>query len=365
MNNRIEISDFISKLQEIDYATIIRIATPLVLLYTSKRVTSTIISNRKLRKDFKLKGVKTASLPIEVQRKYDDIDEEEILKKEFGNLILDFAKTVKEKIPEANLSTFLNNINTLKTTTQNYSLENKVLNNHIQGEYISETNTISLSKKNFSLTIYHELFHAISTIYDKASETAYCGFNQIIKKKESIGNGLNEGYTQLLSVRYFGDRKIMTNAYIYEQRIASIIEKIVGKEKMRSLYFSSNLIGLMNELTKYSSEEEVHDFITSLDFVNDHMGDKYITPSSKQIITNNLKYINKFLVKTYLQKNLFNSNNTEISFSNIEEILILLPSKVSTKIRNYKIFDADEIAKIFAEIIAEHTSKNTQSENKK
>lgn len=301
-NNKVNITDFLVQLQQIDFDQILRIVSPIIIYYTVRKPIST---NFNLIKDFKIKNANTAALPVEVVRKFDDINEKEILKKQFGPLIMEFVEVVKENIPEIDLTILFNNLNTLNSSIKSFKLLNLILGSEIAGQYDPKNNTLELSKSNYSLTIDHELFHASTTVVDNTAGIIYCGFQQITSKNKTIGEGLNEGYTQYLTEKYFGKKRPLLKAYVYEKRIAEIVEKIIGEKKMKTLYFSANLNGLVECLKQYSSEEDVYRFINALDFLNKHMKDKYLIPSSTEIIMNCLKYINSFLVKVCLRKKYF------------------------------------------------------------
>lgn len=180
-NNKANITDFFVQLQQMDFARILMLLSTAIIYYSAKKPIS---SNYNLRKDFKIKNVNTASLPIEVVRKFDDINEEEILKKQFGPLIMEFVEVVKENIPEINLAVFLNNLNTLNSSIKDFKFSNLIFNKRICGAYDTKKNTIKLSKNSYTSTIYHELFHASSTIVDEATGMIFCGFQQITNKKK-------------------------------------------------------------------------------------------------------------------------------------------------------------------------------------
>ena len=355
MNNKMKISDFFVQLQQIDFANILMLISPSIIYFTAKKP---IESNYKLRKDFKIGGVKTASLPVEVIRKFDDINEEEILKKQFGELIMNFANTVKENIPEINLAIFLNNLNTLGTSIKSFGVSNRIFNRSTAGQYDPKKNAIELSKDTYNLTINHELFHASTTIIDKSTGMIYCGFQQISNKNTQIGEGLNEGYTQYLSEKYFGNNNSLITAYVYEKRIAETLEMIVGKEQMQLFYFNANLSGLVEYLKKYAPEEEIYKFINTLDFLNEHMDDKYLIPSSKEIIKNGFEFINSFLLKTALRKNIIDNTATQLSTEDVLKrlipILTLIPETVKSKNNSFQISDDKQIKDAFTSVMSEY-----------
>ena len=75
----------------------------------------------------------------------------------------------------------------------------------------------------------HELLHMATTY--KKGPIILMGFQQSIGKKNIIGKGLNEGYTERLNVKYFSHRKV-SNSYPYLQLISEGIENIVGSKKI-------------------------------------------------------------------------------------------------------------------------------------
>lgn len=135
-------------------------------------------------------------------------------------------------------------------------------------------------------TIYHELFHAFT--YHETAKNYFCGFNQGNDYLD-IANSLNEGYTDLLTKRYF-DIEI---AYMMEANIASKIELMLGKEKMRSMNTANDLRGLIEFLSKHSSKQEAIGFITMMDKL-----DNYDYESKKAI--NLMNILSNYLVDVYL-----------------------------------------------------------------
>ena len=329
-----------------------------IVYYASR---SSININYKLRKDFKLEHVNTLSLPISAVRKFDKINEEEILQKQFGPLIMEFVNVIIDNIPNTYLTLFFNNLNTLNSLTKDFDLDNLLLNQHVQGKYLANDNTIVLSKDNCCLTIDHELLHASTTIIDKSNSIILCGFQQINKGRQ-IGEGLNEGYTQYLAEKYFGDKHKLLHAYLYEKRVAEILEIIVGEDLMKALYFNANLMGLIEYLKQYNQEEEIYKFIRTLDFLNKHLEDKHLTESSFKIIFESLQYINIFLIKTSLRKKIVNNSLNEqmdvldLIYSLIP-ILNLLPANITSGNYKYEIVDNKLINENILAVMSEYTNE--------
>ena len=113
-----------------------------------------------------------------------------------------------------------------------------------------------------SISLYHELFHLAST--NNEIIPAHCGF-EINEENKSIGYALNEGYTDLLAERYFNED--IEDSYYEEAQFARSIERIIGRKKMEKLYLNADIIGLINELKKYYSIDEIEQFLINMDVI--------------------------------------------------------------------------------------------------
>lgn len=142
-----------------------------------------------------------------------------------------------------------------------------------------------------------------STIVDKGG-MVFSGFSQI----GEIGIALDDAYTEMLLYRYFGLNKEYMS-YDYEVIVTCLIKKIVEKDKMTNLYFCADLYGLVNELQKYNTRENIEKFLEDLDSIyalRDH---------SRKYKIDVIYYHNEisdFLVNTYLNK--LNKNTVEGNF---------------------------------------------------
>lgn len=136
-----------------------------------------------------------------------------------------------------------------------------------RGHYVVKDNKIllnlELDDKEQKKVFFHELLHMLGTKYYK--DNVYTGF-----KKNNLFTGINEGYTQLLTKRYFNDNN---NGYIIEENIASIIEMIIGTNKMEYLYSNAKYDKLIIELDKYNNNlEDTFNLILDIDKIyNNHL----------------------------------------------------------------------------------------------
>lgn len=335
--------------------------TELVAYFTGKKF---IRNNYRLRRDFKVGHVTTSALPVDVVRKYDAINEEEILRKKYGEEILNFIETINKEIPEVNQSILLNNFNTISIKDKKFRLRNFISGIHVGGVYSPIYNSIELdSRIKIDLTIYHELFHAITAVYDKEANTVYCGFSQDFKNGRIVGTGLNEGYTQYLAEKYFNaDEK----AYPFEKQIAATLEKIIGESKMKTYYFNADLKGLIEFLKQYVSEEEAYQFINSLDFISGHIDDKYLLPSSRQMLDERLKSVNSFLIRLVLSKMLVENpdieNRDDVRIvSAMLQILLCIPRKLKVRGKTYELSNEELIKEAYASVFEKHNTDSKLS----
>ena len=110
--------------------------------------------------------------------------------------------------------------------------------------------------------IEHELLHMATGTYNHIKRIEYCGFDLInYKKKYRIGRGINEGYTDLLTNRYFGTKI----GYQIEALLSHNLELLIGHNTMEKLYFNMDIYGLIDEISKYSNYVNACDFIHNLD----------------------------------------------------------------------------------------------------
>lgn len=267
---------------------------PIILHY----VTDRRIGKYCLQKSHK--SIPVRILPEQYLR-YDDINFDNLISMKFGELFSRFANVILSKFHYVNLTNFYNNLNEIRIDLYDLRTKNKYFHRGIFGYYDVKKNAIKLDEDYVSVIIFHELFHMASSVY--LNGNYYSGFRQYSSDDyTSIGKGLNEGYTQLLTERYFGHNDDFGKVYEYETFIVGKLEEIVGKFKMQELYLSANLYGLIKELNKYISYEEIINFIRCLDFLNNNLNNKTMLIFRMDTIVKRIKIINSFLVKAYLIK---------------------------------------------------------------
>lgn len=278
--------DLICDMQSVDYNALV----PIISCYTTDRR----IGKYCLQKEHKVNHYEVKALPKQ-DLKYNSINYDKLISKKFSGAFMEFVDIILSEFGDANLTIFYNNINEVKTgSSKGYSFR------YTDGYYDIEYNDIIFKEDNYLASIYHELFHMASSV--SADNMYYSGFSQS-SYVHTFGDGLNEGYTQLLTERYFGEIESVCGSYKYEMFIASKLEEIIGKPKMYKLYLGANLYGLIEELKQYSSYEEIINFMTCLDYIERYYDSGRI---GRLLKTNSfiqkIKEVNSFLVKVYLIK---------------------------------------------------------------
>ena len=283
-----------------------------------------------------------------LEQKHFSVDLNELLSKEYGACILEFVDVIMAKFNQKVLINFYNNINNLNVIK--ISDDNQgTLGSGVEGIYSPRKNTIKICEGSTE-TIYHELFHMASAYLD--GDICYAGFKQSKLGFKANGVGINEGYTQLLTERYFGDKIEIFGAYEYEVSIVSQLEKIVGREKMEQLYLSSDLKGLILELKKYTSEEEIITFISNMDFLLRRRREEI--RGKRKVALQIMKDINEFLYKTYFTKlnQMFNHQEIDVCVLNEEIALFVSTLKPQADLDNqsYKCLSYDDMTKYILDL---------------
>ena len=191
----------------------------------------------------KVRNLNTKNLNI---NNYKDV------KIKYNKDIEEFKKVLKEKLPYVDLTYLERNLQDLVIN------EFPTLGTPV-GTYDSKNNIIGLIEDDESKSITHELLHLSSSIY--SGKRVFCGFRQR-ENNFSFGICLNEAYTSILDKRNF---KNDNESYLVFRPLAQAIETIVGKENMEKMYFKADLNGLIHELSKYSSEDEIYKLIRNMD----------------------------------------------------------------------------------------------------
>lgn len=133
-------------------------------------------------------------------KNYDELTTAEkalLTSRRYGEIVSFFVKRMKEVKPNFYFGYLEKNIESLK-------IKNKLFLKSF-GSYSIPDNVILLKPKHYFASIFHELMH-MATRYRDADGVLKVGFYHV--GNIIIGRGLNEGYTQLLTERYFYDQVV-------------------------------------------------------------------------------------------------------------------------------------------------------------
>ena len=246
-------------------------------------------------------------------------------------LLFEFYKTMMQNDYEYEYLN--NNIKSLKISPIRFA-KLKFKKSNAIAYYDSNKNKIKYVKSKKEKSLPHELMHMSSTIKEEDG-SIFSGFSQKTKDGEFllIGNGFNEGYTQLLSERYFPNA--VNIAYPIEKLVAFQLEDILGTRKMEQMYFKADLMGLIEELSKYKSDSDILYFINSIDYLGNVYTQNGLIDNF-DLIKEVYLYIIDFLTSIKFEKlNEHDLNKTEIK-EQIKEYIDTFIVVLNIKDRNIK-----------------------------
>lgn len=187
---------------------------------------------------------------------------------EKNKIILPLLEKLFDYTKESNLKTIYKNLQ-----TSNIIRKPLLLFGSSSGYYDTELNKIEYYSYS---SLKHEFLHMASTYYDNNTDTAYTGFKQY-KNGISIGIGLNEGYTELLTARIYNKGKI--EAYPKEVKIAKLFELFFDNPKdMEDYYFNYNLPSFIHYMEKYAKKEDIIKLMLDIDSITYIERSTFINP---------------------------------------------------------------------------------------
>ena len=244
-----------------------------------------------------------------------EIDVKKIFEKSLRDFVLKFANILNEKLSNVDLSYLYNNLKNIQINTKGLKLYNFIFSRKARGIYSISKNRIFINNDDKLDSLCHELLHMSSSVLDKENNVFLSGFSQHSKKKNySIGVGINEGYTQLLAKRYFDGIYQIYDTYVFEVGIAELLEKIIGKEEMESLYFKADLFGLVEQLKKYMGFNYIMTFIDEMDFLCANIDKNSMSTGKMKKTEKSLSYVHIFLLQCYCNKLRDKFKNNQISY---------------------------------------------------
>ena len=296
---------------------------PLVFIYYVGTISKNIY---KLHKNFKVDP--NFKIQLSPELKKININKQK-LKKEYTNKTLTkFYNKIEESFPNDFLTLYYNNKNNLKLleSTTLMTIMQSVIPG-VLGFYGGKLNIICLFGRKVAKRLperipYHELFHMSSCFYDRDKKIILCGFAQHNKSKK-IGISLNEGYTEVMTMRYFNnsdDKQKISYPYELSRNISLLIEKIIGQENMEKLYMTANLNCLVEKLSIYDTKENAIGFIQNTDYIHEYnIKSNYFSNlyhnvfAPEFMIKEKLKSIQMYLISCYINKIKIEFNESKIT----------------------------------------------------
>lgn len=323
-----------------------------------------VLCNNFIAKTYKLAKLEKI-LEVEGLEKLENIkleyykDEPRLLQnnEKFKEEIENFRKVLETNFNKKDLDNFYYNIEWVKIKDK--KIENGISN----GTYNKKTNSMVIFKNKSKTTIHHELFHM------SASNTTlknFIGGFCVSADKYVIGLALDEGYTELLANRYFNQEVYETldfDSYLIEARVAYNLEKIVGKDKMQSLYLTSNLLGLINELKEYYTDKEIEQFLINLDVISIYQDNLLISEEENNRLNEVMEEIICFLVKGYSKILLKQNNSNERNIGLLNDYIQVVNIDYDRLYHDYE-YDINKINEIINEILGIKLDSDVLKRNK-
>ena len=197
-------------------------------------------------------------------------EEKEIFKqvenklKQSNEAIYEFYRELTRHTSPENLRNFISNIQ-FATLDINDSKKKCVF----QSFYDQTKNKITIYTQ-LPKTLTHDLLH-LSSNNQSAKTNGFHAYGTFKEDSYEIGNGLDEGYTEILNQRYFQQVAINSPKLV---RLSSLIEKFYQNPKdMETDYFNACLENLILELTKSMDIKDAINIVLKIDYVAIHPND--------------------------------------------------------------------------------------------
>ena len=208
-----------------------------------------------------------------------------------------FISVITFNFDSVDLNNFYCNIKDIKINDKK-PIRLPLMGSITTGRYDCTDNSIDIYNAEPGV-IYHELFHMASSRYEDSARYEGFATNDYENYYGYIGHGLNEGYTELLTRRYFNTNEELSLAYDYLIYFANLIEMIIGKDNMQKYYLNANLPGLVLYLSKYFSKDTAELLIDNLDYLHINLDKRFF---NKRKVTFAIKNTKEILLAVYINK---------------------------------------------------------------
>lgn len=227
------------------------------------------------------------------------------LKRKLEKKIEKFITVMLTRCKNTDLKYFFNNFSLSRFNVSNIGKESNIL-----GRYTPITMTEHLLYLYAFSSTYHELMHMASTYMD--DNQFHSGFRvSWDNDKQQIAKYFNEGYTQLMTEKYFN---VVNHSYAQFVSFAEQIEELIGQEKMEKLYFEADFLGLVQELEKYNTKKSITKFFYDIDSIGELQKSIENVASNEELynikneIRNKTYEVNDFINYCWKAKNLIDNN---------------------------------------------------------
>lgn len=290
-----------------------------------------------IKKDESLSNLSAIDIPPVLKYTFKEVNK--IKKGIYDKGLLNFYNTITNGIENYNFPYMHENLKTLKIYPI-YIRNPRFLRRKVAAYYNCIKNIVRYTKAVKDKVLPHELFHMASTVKRPSDGSIFSGFSQSTNRGnyELLGRGINEGYTQLLTERYFN---VGYKVYSIESLIASKLENIIGKENMEKMYFDANLKGLTYELSKYMDEKSIIIFLYAVDC----LGELYSQTDINQDfswIKKAYYYVVEFLMNIKAQKIKEEETNFKFAKRELREFVEEFQYKIVNKQTNEEVILLDQ-----------------------
>jgi hypothetical protein len=122
--------------------------------------------------------------------------------------------------------------------------------------------------------------------------------------------------------------------YPYLTKIAGIVEDIIGKDSMQSMYMRGELNLLFSKLESFCSRQDVVNFMVYLDNICNHLYNYGLNKESKELLNQSLYEINVILTRIIINKTIAEMNGVNLNITTLYNKIMPLFRKLPANI-NY------------------------------
>ena len=128
-----------------------------------------------------------------------------------------------------------------------------------------------------------------------------------------MGEAFNEGYTEYQNGEIF-HVNVNDTIYVYEIIIIKLLEQVIGKSRMKDLYFHGDLYNFINELAKYTDISNIKKMIYKSDYILRYRRCYFKNHKVKEYLLE----MNAFILEIYTNYLLYLYNNNYIDVCELD-----------------------------------------------